>query len=31
MAPGVVLRATHKKALEIVTLEELKAHAIDLS
>ena len=31
MAPGVVLRATHKKALEIVTLEELKTHAIDLS
>jgi uncharacterized protein (DUF2237 family) len=31
MAPGVVLRATHKKALEIVSLEQLKAHAIDLS
>jgi uncharacterized protein (DUF2237 family) len=31
MAPNVVLRATHKKALDIVTLEQLKKHAIDLS
>jgi uncharacterized protein len=29
-APPVVLTATHEKALEVVTLDELKRHAIDL-
>ncbi len=29
-APGVILAATHHKALEIVSLGELKRHAIDL-
>ncbi|MGR3984219.1 MAG: DUF2237 domain-containing protein [Gammaproteobacteria bacterium] len=31
MAPRVVLRATHERALEIIPLADLKAHAIDLS
>ncbi len=30
-APRVALRATHRRALEVVSLEDLKAHAIDLS
>lgn len=30
-APRVYLRATHRRALEIVSLEDLKASAIDLS
>jgi uncharacterized protein len=30
-APRVVLAATHQKALEIVKLDDLKRHAIDLS
>jgi len=30
-APRVCLRATHVRTLEIVTLADLKAHAIDLS
>jgi uncharacterized protein (DUF2237 family) len=30
-APRVCLRATHERTLEIVTLADLKAHAIDLS
>jgi hypothetical protein len=30
-APHVCLRATHARTLEIVTLTDLKAHAIDLS
>ncbi len=30
-APRVALRATHQRALEVVSLQELKAHAIDLS
>jgi len=30
-APRVCLRATHARTLEIVTLTDLKAHAIDLS
>jgi uncharacterized protein len=30
-APRVVLTATHQKALEIVSLEDLKRYAIDLS
>lgn len=30
VAPPVVLTATHEKALEVVTLDELKAHALDL-
>ena len=30
-APRVALRATHQRALEVVSLEDLKAHAIDLS
>lgn len=30
-APRVYLRATHQRALEVVSLEDLKAHAIDLS
>ncbi len=29
-APGVILAATHARALEIVSLEQLKRHAIDL-
>lgn len=29
-APPVVLTATHEKVLDLVTLEELKRHAIDL-
>ncbi|MGR3914640.1 MAG: DUF2237 domain-containing protein [Gammaproteobacteria bacterium] len=31
MAPRVVLRATHERALEIIPLADLKARAIDLS
>jgi uncharacterized protein len=31
MAPRVVLSATHERALEIVTLRDLKRYAIDLS
>ena len=30
VAPPVVLAATHERALELVTLDELKRHAIDL-
>jgi uncharacterized protein (DUF2237 family) len=30
-APRVVLRATHERALEVVSLADLKAHAVDLS
>jgi uncharacterized protein (DUF2237 family) len=30
VAPPVVMTATHEKALEFVTLEELKRHALDL-
>jgi len=30
-APRVCLRATHERTLEVVTLADLKAHAIDLS
>lgn len=30
-APRVALRATHQRALEVVSLDDLKAHAIDLS
>ncbi len=30
-APRVVLRATHERALEILSIEDLKAHAIDLN
>jgi uncharacterized protein (DUF2237 family) len=30
VAPRVVLAATHEAALEVVTLEELRAHAIDV-
>jgi uncharacterized protein (DUF2237 family) len=30
-APRVHLRATHRRALEVVPLADLKAHAIDLS
>jgi uncharacterized protein (DUF2237 family) len=29
-APRVVLRATHERALEVVSLADLKAHALDL-
>lgn len=29
VAPPILLRATHRRALEVVTLEELKAHALD--
>lgn len=29
MAPQVVLKATHRKALEVCALEDLVAHAID--
>ena len=28
-APPVVLAATHERALEVMTLDELKAHAVD--
>jgi len=31
VAPRVVLRATHERALQIVGLEDLKRHALDLS
>ncbi len=30
-APRVLLAATHERALDVVTLEQLKKHAIDLS
>jgi uncharacterized protein (DUF2237 family) len=30
-APRVALRATHERALEVVSLSDLKAHAVDLS
>lgn len=30
-APRVYLRATHERALEVASLEDLKAHAIDLN
>ena len=30
-APKVALRATHERALQVVGIEELKSHAIDLS
>jgi len=30
-APRLALRATHQRALEVVSLDDLKAHAIDLS
>ena len=30
-APRVALRATHRRALEVVSIDDLKAHAIDLS
>jgi hypothetical protein len=31
MAPRVVLTATHEATLEVVSLDDLKKHAIDLS
>ena len=31
VAPRVVLAATHERALEVVALDELKAHALDLN
>ena len=31
VAPPVVLEATHEKALEIVSLEELKAHQLTIT
>ncbi len=31
VAPPVVLTSTHESALEVVTLDNLKAHALDLS
>jgi uncharacterized protein (DUF2237 family) len=31
VAPRVVLAATHERALDVVELEELKAHALDLN
>jgi uncharacterized protein (DUF2237 family) len=31
MAPRVVLAATHERALDYVSLENLKRHALDLS
>ena len=31
VAPPVVLGATHEEALAVVTLDDLKAHALDLS
>ncbi len=30
-APRIVLAATHQRALEVVSLDDLKAHAMDLS
>jgi uncharacterized protein (DUF2237 family) len=30
MAPSVVLTATHERALDYVTLEDLKKYALDL-
>jgi uncharacterized protein (DUF2237 family) len=30
-APRVALRSTHRRTLEICRLEDLKAHAVDLS
>ena len=30
-APRVVLRATHERALEVVSMADLKAHALDLN
>ena len=30
-APRVVLRATHERALDVVSMADLKAHAIDLN
>ena len=30
-APRIVLAATHQRALEVVALDELKAHALDLN
>ncbi len=30
-APRVALRCTHERALEVVSLDDLKAHALDLS
>ncbi len=30
-APRVYLRATHERALELVSMDDLKAHAIDLN
>ena len=30
-APRVILRATHERALEVVSLEDLKPYAVDLS
>ena len=31
VAPRIVLAATHERALDVVELEELKAHALDLN
>ncbi|MCC5793269.1 MAG: DUF2237 domain-containing protein [Chromatiales bacterium] len=31
MAPGVILEATHQRALEVIRLGDLKRHALDLS
>jgi uncharacterized protein (DUF2237 family) len=31
MAPRVYLRATHKRALEIVPLRDMRAFAVDLN
>jgi hypothetical protein len=31
VAPRVALRATHERALDVVSLADLKAHAVDLS
>lgn len=31
VAPRVVLRATHERALEVVSLADIKSHAFDLS
>ena len=31
MAPKVVLRATHRRTLEVIDFADLKAHALDLS
>jgi uncharacterized protein (DUF2237 family) len=30
-APRVILRATHEATLELVTIEDLKSHAIDIA